>query len=61
MIELKDLDKVSYKEWLNPDGTFNIDKMQTDIKKTLIERHKRTMKWQEMALKCGIVGHLKED
>jgi len=51
MIELKNLDKVSYKNWLNLDGTLNVDKMQIDIKKTLIEEHKRSMEWQRLALK----------
>ena len=41
-------------EWLNDDGTLNVEKMQADIKKTLAENVEKTRIWQENAIESGV-------
>ncbi len=45
---------LNIKPWLNKDGTLNVEAMQKDIKKTLIESAKATAEWQKHAIKKAV-------
>lgn len=53
-IELKMPENIDISSWLNPDGSLNVEKMQAEIKKDLMERHRRTMEWQRRAIRFSV-------
>lgn len=49
-IEIDMPQNIDISSWLNPDGSLNVEKMQEEIKKELIEAHQKTMEWQRTAI-----------